>query len=241
MLWAALVAVGVAMVSMAVLAARLTRKPPADLQDDWEAEGDPNDPWAAWRPRPFEEHDRRPRPRVWPLLAALTGLVLVGSGIAGARQSLAPARTEVLAVGDSSPAPFVVEVKVTPSPTPVPTPRPPTAQPIVTAKPQVAAPQPTGTPSGSGAPTGPGPAISGSATCQGGKLRLSYTITAQGSNLAWEGVYADGKSVRGGPINGTSRSGTYEQAATSGDHNLEVSAQDRTGKTNRKQWQARCP
>lgn len=237
MLWAALVAVGVAVVSMAILAARLTRTPEPNPHDDWEpAAGDPNDPWAAWRPRPFEDHERRPRPRVWPLLAGLTGLVLVGSGIAGARQTVRPPETRVMSVGEPTPAPFVVEVAVTPSPT-----TPPTAKPVVTQKPQIAAPKPSGTPSASPAATGPGPAITGSATCQGGKLRLSYSVTAQGSDLAWVGVYADGRNVKGGPASGTSHAGTYEQTATPGDHSFEVSGQDKTGKTNRKQWQAHCP
>ncbi|MGH2759798.1 MAG: hypothetical protein ACRDKJ_09560, partial [Actinomycetota bacterium] len=128
MLWAALVAGGVAIVSMAIFGARLTKKPDDDVHTDLivpDIEADPNDPWAAWKPRPFEDLDRAQRPRLWPVMASLTGLVLVGGGLAGARQAVT--RPDVQAA-DSTPEPFMIEVKVTPTPTPVstPTPRPAT-------------------------------------------------------------------------------------------------------------------
>jgi hypothetical protein len=232
MLWAALVAGGVAIVSMAIFGARLTRKPDEDPPEDIAPNADPNDPWAAWRPRPFEELDRPPRPRMWPVLASLTGLILVGGGLAGARQTFQ--QTEAIA-GDSTPEPFELEVKVTPSPTPVPTPTPkPTVRPVqATAKPAAAA--------QAAAPAAAGPVISGSASCSEGKARVNFLVTSRGdATLTYIGVYLDGKVVGGGPVNSTRYQAQVERSTTPGDHDLEVSAQDKAGKSSRKQWRAHC-
>jgi hypothetical protein len=239
MVWAVLVAVGVAVVSMTLFGARLTRRPSTDrIVDDLEIDPDPNDPWAAWRPRPFEEIDR-PRPRIWPVLAAFTGLVMVGAGFAGARQTLwaTPAATAGVV---ATPQAYTVEVDIpaTPTPKPTPTPAPPTPAP--TPKPQVAAtPAPTPSAAATSVPTGAGPSISSSASCQGG-IRLNYTATASGSSLKWLAVYLDGKVVKGGPISGQSHSGSYQGPSSPGDHDLEVSVEDGAGRTSRRQHHVTC-
>lgn len=229
MLWAALVAGGVAVVSMAIFGARLTRKPTEDPDDDLVPSPDPEDPWAAWRPRPFEELDRPPRPRVWPVLASLTGLVLVGGGLAGARQTFAP--PEVVAA-ETTPEPYLLEVKVTPTPTPVPTPVP-TAKPIATAKPQAAAAAPSSAVAG-------GPVLSGSASCAEGKARVHFIAESRGPALSYIGVYLDGKVVGGGPVSSTRYEANVERTTSPGSHDMEVSAQDASGKTTRKQWRVTC-
>jgi hypothetical protein len=237
MLWAALVAGGVAIVSMAIFGARLTRKPEDDPQTDLvlpATDVDPSDPWAAWQPRPFEDLDRVQRPRMWPVMASLTGLILVGGGLAGARQAIT--EPDIQAAADSTPEPFTIEVKVTPTPTPVstPTPRPATPKPAVaTARPQTAAAAPA--PAAAGGPT-----ITGSAACASGKAKLTFTVKSQGANLSWIGVYLDGKVTGGGPTSAQTYSGGVERPTTPGDHTFEVSAQDKAGKSSRKQWQVRC-
>jgi hypothetical protein len=232
MLWAALVAGGVAVVSMAIFGARLTRRPEEIQPDDLAPPVDPDDPWAAWRPRPFEDHDRPPRPRLWPVLASLTGLVLVGGGLAGARQSFN--QPEALA-SDTTPQPFILQVKATPTPTPfsTPSPKPTAPPPKPTAKTQVAAASSASTPS-------VGPVLTGSASCSALKARVSYDITARGANLSWVGVYLDGKVIGGGPISSTHYGGSSERTTTAGTHALEVSTQDKAGKSARKQWQVHC-
>jgi hypothetical protein len=236
MVWAVLGAIGVAIVSMTIFGARLTRRSHPDTVvdhlDHLDESPDPSDPWAAWKPRPFEELDR-PRPRMWPVLAGLTGLVLVGAGFAGARQTLgsAPLPTP----GDPTPVPGLVEVKAAPTPTPAtPTPIPAAPRPVV-----AAAPKPAATAAPAAAPSGP--TISATPSCTGGNLKISYTVTAHGSNLSWVAVYADGKVAKGGPVSGTSHIGMYSIPATSGDHTFEVSVEDKAGKTARRQFQVHCP
>lgn len=237
MLWAALVAGGVAIVSMAIFAARLTRRPNDTIVDDLSTPADPDDPWAAWRPRPFEELDRPPRPRMWPVLASLTGLVLVGGGLAGARQNTTLERPEALA-SDGTPEPYLIEVDVTPSPTPVPTPKPtpaPTRRPVATAAPATAAPA-----AAPAAASTVGPTLSGSASCAEGKARVSFVATARGADLSYVGVYLDGKVVGGGPLSTKKYEATVERSTTPGAHDLEVSVQDTAGKSARKQWRVTC-
>lgn len=230
MLWAALVAGGVAIVSMAIFGARLTRKQEPDLHDDLVVSPDPEDPWAAWRPRPIEELDAPPRPRLWPVLASLTGLVLVGGGLAGARQSFE--KPETLAT-DATPEPYLLEVKVTPTPTaaPTPTPVPTPKKAIATAKPQAAA---------APAPSAVGPVISGSASCTDLKAKVSYLITTRGQPLKWVGIYLDKKVIGGGSQTSTRYEGANERSTTAGDHEFEVSAEDKAGHSARKQWHVHC-
>jgi hypothetical protein len=235
MVWAILGAIGVAIVSMTIFGARLTKRSNPDTVvdhlDHLEESPDPSDPWAAWKPRPFEELDR-PRPRMWPVLAGLTGLVLVGAGFAGARQTLGSA--PVPTPGDPTPVPGLVEVKAAATPTPAtPSPQPATPRPVVAAAPKPAA---TAAPS-----AGTGPSISASPTCAGGTLKISYSVTAQGANLSWVALYVDGKVTKGGPVSGTSHNSSYGVPATSGDHTFEVSAEDKSGKTARRQFQVHCP
>ena len=239
MVWAVLVAVGVATVSMTLFGARITRRPtPEDeIVEDLE-EADPNDPWAAWKPRPFEELDR-PRPRLWPVGAALTGLVMVGAGFAGARQTIWATAADA-APDITTPKPYIVQVAIPPTPTPKPTPKlTPTPVPA-TPKPQVATATKADVTKTAAAATGSAPTLSGSASCSSGKLHLSYTATAHGTDLAWLAVYADGKVVKGGPIGGTSISGGWNGSGSPGDHNLEVSVQDQAQRTSRKQFQVHC-
>jgi hypothetical protein len=241
MVWAVLVAVGVAVVSMTLFGARITRRPTLDdhIVHDLE-DADPNDPWAAWKPRPFEELDR-PRPRLWPVGAAVTGLVLVGAGFAGARQTLWTASAEA-APEITTPQPYIVQVDLPPTPSPNPTAKPTPTPAPATAKPQVAAATaaPNVAVTTSAPTTGQLPTVSGSATCSGGALRLSYTAAGNGSSLKWLAVYADGKLVKGGPISGPSYSGSYQQPATPGAHDLEVSVENTAGRTARKQFQVHC-
>jgi hypothetical protein len=244
MVWAVLVAVGVAVISMTLFGARLTRRPGhADLiVEDLEA-SDPDDPWAAWKPRPFEELDRQ-RPRLWPVGAAITGLVMVGAGFAGARQTLWASTSGSAPEDGATPRPYVVQVEIpqtpTPKPTPKPTPTPEPATPAPTAHPATAAPTASsaGTPSATAAAAGQDPAVSGSSSCAGGSLTLSYS--ASGTELSWLAVYVDGKVAKGGPISGSSTSGSYKQASAPGDHSLEVAVEDKAGRTSRKQFQAHC-
>jgi cytoskeletal protein RodZ len=237
MLWAVLGALGVAIVSMTVFGARLTRRNEPDTVvehlDTLEDSPDPSDPWAAWKPRPFEELDR-PRPRMWPLLAGLTGLVLVGAGFAGARQTLGSGAEPTSTPVDPTSNPAQVEVAAPPTPTPVP------ATPAPTRRPVAAAPRTTASAPAT-ASNGSGPTISASPSCAGGTMKISYTLTAHGASLAWVAVYADGKVAKGGPVSGNTFSSSYSAPATSGSHALEVSAEDKAGKTARKQYQVRCP
>ena len=245
MVWAVLVAVGVAVISMTLFGARLTRRPKQDsIVEHLDEDVDPNDPWAAWKPREFEELDR-PRPRLWPVGAAITGLVMIGAGFAGARQTLwaAPAEAssaEVLA----TPHPYTVKVDVpaTPTlkPTPVATPDPtvaPTHAPVATQAPSTHTAAPA---TKTAAPTGSAPTLAGSSSCSGGMLHFSYSATGHGSDLSWVAVYVDGKTVKGGPISGPSYSSSWSGAGSAGDHALEVSVQDKAGHTARKQFQAHC-
>ncbi len=238
MVWAVLVAVGVAVTSMTLFGARLTRRPSREdlIVEDLES-SDPDDPWAAWKPRPFEELDRR-RPRLWPVGAAITGLLMVGAGFAGARQTLWAA-TSASPTTEATPRPYVVQVDIPETPTPKPTPKPTAtpvpATPLPTAAATVA---PASSAAATAVPTGSGPTLAGSSSCSGGSVTLSYS--AGGTELSWLAVYADGKVVRGGPISGNANSGTYTQAATPGDHNLEVAVEDKAGRTTRKQFQTRC-
>jgi hypothetical protein len=247
MVWAVLVAVGVAVVSMTLFGARLTKRPPADrIVDDLDAP-DPSDPWAAWKPRPFEELDR-PRARIWPVLCAFTGLALVGAGLAGARQTLWATETTT-AAAQGQPRPYTVQVDIpatpTMKPTPVPTPTPAPRTPAPTAAPAApAAPSSTGAPKASAAataaPAGTGPTLSGSSNCAGGSLTVSYAATAHGSPLSWIAVWADGKAVKGGPVSGESHSSSYSQPATPGGHDLEVTVEDKAGRSSRKVFHATC-
>ncbi len=235
MLWAALVAAGVAIVSMAIFGARLTRKPDDDLQQDTivpAPDVDPSDPWAAWQPRPFEDLDKVQRPRMWPVMASLTGLVLVGGGLAGARQAINEPNIQA---AEGTPEPFTIEVKVTPTPTPpsTPTPRPATPKPAAS-KPQTAAAAPAA------AAPATGPIISGSATCTERRAKVTFTVTGRGSDLSWVGIYLDGKVTGGGPTSAQKFDGGVERSTTPGDHTFEVSAQDKAGKSSRKQWQVHC-
>lgn len=242
MIWAVLVAVGVAVVSMTLFGARITRRPsPEDrIVADLEA-ADPDDPWASWRPRPFEEIERR-RPRLWPVGTALTGLVMVGAGFAGARQTLWTTAAAGEATELTTPEPYIVQVKIPPTPTPKPTPKPtpaPTAAP--TARPVVAA-AATSAPDSSPAATvsGRAPSLEGSASCSGGILKLSFTATAHGTQLSWYAVYADGKVARGGPLSSSSHTGSWQGSGSPGGHALEVSVEDAAGRTSRRQFQVHC-
>jgi hypothetical protein len=243
MVWAVLVAVGVAVVSMTLFGARLTRRPGQDRIVEEIDAADPSDPWAAWKPREFDEIDR-PRPRIWPVLCAFTGLVLVGAGFAGARQTLWATEAAASSAGDL-PKPYTVQVDIPATPTMKPTPKP-TATPVpATPRPTIApAPAATAAPSASAAataaPTGTGPTLAGSSNCAGGKLTVSYTATAHGSPLSWIAVWVDGKSVKGGPVSGESNSGSYSGAATPGDHDLEVTVEDKAGRSARKAFVAHC-
>lgn len=243
MVWAVLVAIGVAVVSMTLFGARITRRPaPMDrIVDD--IESDPSDPWAAWKPRPFEEMDR-PRPRLWPVGAALTGLVLVGAGFAGARQTLWTTATAE-APQITTPRPYIVQVDIPPTPTLKPTPKPTPTPVPATPEPQVAAPAsttpvPAATTSSKVAAGGSAPTLTGSASCSGGLIRLSYTASAHGSELSWLAVYVDGKVVKGGPISGASNSSSWQGSGSAGAHALEVSVQDKAERTARKQFQVTC-
>jgi hypothetical protein len=243
MVWAVLVAIGVAVVSMTLFGARITRRvPPVDrIVEDIE-ESDPADPWAAWKPRPFEEMDR-PRPRLWPVGAALTGLVLVGAGFAGARQTLwATASAE--APGITTPRPYIVQVDIPPTPTLKPTPQPTPTPVPATPKPQVTMPTAPPVLAAATAPApavgGSAPTLTGSASCSGGLIHLSYTASAHGSELSWLAVYVDGKVVKGGPVRGESSSSNWQGSGSAGDHALEVSVQDKAERTTRKQFQVHC-
>ena len=246
MVWAVLVAVGVAVVSMTLFGARITRRqPPADrIVEDIEA-SDPSDPWAAWKPRPFEELDR-PRPRLWPVGAALTGLVMVGAGFAGARQTLWATAAAEAPDNITTPRPYIVQVDIPPTPSPKPTPVPTARPALSTPKPPVATPAPVPAAAAAvatAAPTaaaGSAPTLTGSATCSGGMLRVSYTASAHGAELSWLAVYADGEVVKGGPISGQSHSNSWQGSGGAGDHALEVSVQDEAQRTSRKQFQVTC-
>ena len=236
MLWAGLVAAGVAVATMTFFAARLTRRHERDSLpvEDFVPSTDPEDPWAAYRPRPFDEVERR-RPRMWPVVAGVFGLVLVAGGVVGARQS-----TELTSV-DAAPTakPYIVDVRppATPSPAPVVT-----AAPKVVPKPQpvraAAAPAPKRvvTPA---AASGAAPKISGFMSCTGGTLRISVQLS--GTKLDWFGLYLDGKVVKGGPISGSSYSTSYSKPAAKGDHTGEATVEDKAGRTSRKIFTARCP
>jgi hypothetical protein len=181
-------------------------------------------------------------------MGALTGLVLFAAGITGMRQTVwghaeAPA-TAMGAIAEVTSRPDVVHVTVTDAPTPPPTPEPtlpPTPQPTVAPAPAaVATAAPTKAATATSAPTGSGPTISGTPSCGGGSLAVSYTATANGSPLAWIAVYADGKVAKGGPISGQTYSSSYSKPSTPGDHALEISVQDKAGRTARKQYQVHC-
>ncbi len=248
MVWAYLVAGGVAVVAMTIFAARLTRKnQPTHHETEFTPSVDPNDPWAAWQPRSsFDELDR-PRPRLWPLLGALTGLVVFAAGLTGMRQTMwGRAETPASAMGEIAQVtsrPDVVQVTVTDAPTPPPTPEPtlaPTPRPTAAPAPVSAATAAPAKATATSAPTGSGPSISGSPSCGGGSLSISYTATANGSPLSWVAVYADGAVGKGGPISGQTYSSSYTKPASPGDHALEISVQDKAGRTARKQYQVHC-
>lgn len=233
MLWAALVASGVAVVSMTVFATWITRRGSLEQpEEEFMPSADPDDPWSAYRPRPFEEVEERPRPRLWPLVTALTGLVLVGGGIAGARQSM---QLDALPAEPST-RPYVVDVK-TPTPPPTPSPTPvPTRAPVVAA---AAAPRAQVTKPVAKAPVSSGsPTITSTTSCSGGMLKVNFQIS--GTNLSWFGLYVDKKVVKGGSMSGGSYSSSYSASATPGDHEVEISAETKDGKSARKLYQVHC-
>lgn len=239
MFWAALVASGVAVVSMTLFGAWLTRRPPTDPPaEEFAPSADPADPWAAYRPRPFEEVSDRQRPRLWPVVTALTGLVLVGGGIAGARQNM---RLEAIATAPT-PRPYVFEVETTPVPTVAPTPVPTVApKPVVAAAPKPQAPAasaPTKAPAPKPAASGAAPTITGSAGCSGGSINTSFTIN--GTNLSWFGLYIDKQVQKGGPISGNSYSSSASKTVSPGDHEVEITAEDKAGQHARKLFQVHC-
>lgn len=252
-MWSGVFALGVAVVTMTAFAAWLTRRPGPDQadEDDFIPSADPDDPWSAYRPRPFQDMDRR-RPRRWPAVTALVGLVLVGGGIAGARQSPTDLATPLT---DPTPRPYMIEVgpDVVPSVAPVATEATPEATPAATPAgtpaPQAAAPTPA--PAATPQPTAPAdppaggsdgePTVTASATCQGGTLEVSYSITSGSAKLAWLAVYVDGEVTKGGPISGDSHSGSYQQPAESGDHDVEVVAEDSSGASAAKRLGLACP
>jgi hypothetical protein len=235
MVWGVLVALGVAIVSMTVFGARLTKRAQDGIVESLEDDLDPNDPWAAWKPRPFEEHEKRPRPRVWPVLASLAGLVFVGAGFAGARQTPADSETTLAAPVLPTPKALTVDVEVTPPPTP--TPLPPTPRPVIRTAPTSA---PSASAPTTAAASSAGPTISGSPSCSAGKLTLSYSAAAKGSPLAWLAVYIDGAIAKGGPVQGSAINGSVSKQATPGTHALELSVEDKAGQTSRKQFQTTC-
>lgn len=244
MVWAVLVAVGVAVVSMTLFGARLTRRPQDRIVDVIDPTADPSDPWAAWKPRDFDEMDR-PRPRIWPVLSAFTGLALVGAGFAGARQTLWATEAASPDIG-AIPKPYTVQVDIPATPTLKPTPTPtlapttaPTAQPATPA-PTAAPASASAAPSSTTAPAGSGPTLSGSSNCAGGTLSVTYSATAHGSPLSWIAVWVDGKAVKGGPVSGQSHSSSYSQPATPGGHDIEVTVEDKAGRSSRKVLHATC-
>ncbi len=246
MVWALLVAGGVAVVSMTVFAAKLTKKTDPRTTDSVEFAPvvDPADPWAAWQPRSSFDDLDKPRPRLWPLLGALTGIVLLGAGLAGARQTIwatsAAPKTGLGPISQVTTQPDIVQVTVTDAPTPPPTPVPtiaPTEAPVPAATKAPLVAEKTTSPVNS--TTGTGPSISASPSCTG-TLAISYTATAGGSPLSWIALYVDGSVAKGGPISGMSYSSSFSKPATHGDHAMEVSVQDRSGRTARKQFQVHC-
>ena len=235
--WAGLVAAGVAVATMAIFAARLTRRQTsADVPvEEFVPSADPDDPWAAYRPRPFEDVERR-RPRMWPAVAGVFGLVLVAGGVVGARQSSSIATLEAA----PTTKPYIVDVNAsdTPAPTlpptPAPTVAPSTPQPVYHAAPVKATKPVTASSSTSGA----APKISGFFSCSGGTLHLNASVS--GTKLAWFGLYVDGKVAKGGPISGSSYSTSYSKAASKGDHTAEVTADDAAHHHGDKIFTAHC-
>jgi hypothetical protein len=216
---------------MAIFSARLTRRrsPLHAAPEEFVPSADPEDPWAAYRPRPFDDVERR-RPRMWPVVAGVFGLVLVAGGVVGARQS-----TQFATV-DAAPTtkPYLVDVRPpsTPKPTPAPTPAP-----TLAAAPQVYHPTPATKPVKASIAAA-APNVAGSLSCAAGSLRVSVSIT--GTHLSWFGLYLDGKVVKGGPISGSSFSTSYSKPATKGDHTAEATADDAAGHHGRRLFTIHC-
>jgi hypothetical protein len=219
---------------MTMFGARLTRRRrvAAPPDEEFMPSADPDDPWSAYKPRPFVEGERR-RPRVWPALVGVFGIVLVAGGVVGARQS---AQLDTL---DAAPTAHPAMVTVTPQVTPTPPPPSPTPAPQVIETPKPAAPaaQPSAKPV-TAKPAGDGPKITGSASCSAGTLRVSVQIN--GTKLTWFGLYVDGKVVKGGPMSGSSFSTNYSKAVAHGDHEAEATAQDAAGHNTRRVFTAHC-
>lgn len=241
MFWAVIVAAGVAVVSMTFFATWLTRRQaPEPPVEEFSPSPDPTDPWAAYRPRPFEDMIERPRPRLWPLVTGLVGLVLVGGGIAGARQNASLEAIAPLAP-TQAPSTFVLEVEETPPPTAAPTATPvptaaPTAKPAATKAPVAAKPQASKSPTS--ATTTGSPTISGSAGCQSGALKVSFT--ANGTSLSWFAIYIDKQVFKGGPISGNSYAASAGKTVEPGTHEVEITVDDKSGRRARKLFQVTC-
>lgn len=233
MLWGIVVAVGVAITSMTIFAARLTRRPDHVSPDDFVPQTDPDDPWAAYAPRPMDELDR-PRPRVWPVAAALVGLLLIGGGIAGARQEAISSTDRAGTIVDEI-QPSELDIDVAPAASQEPDEE---AETVEAAPDPTPAPQVTAAPVASG--TGP-PSIDATASCASGTVKLEFSITAGAANLSWFTLHLDGDSVRGGPIGGTSFSSSYSQAAGAGDHVFELVADDKDDGQSREFFRVSCP
>lgn len=242
MFWAVIVASGVAVVSMTLFATWLTRREaPEPHVEEFSPSADPSDPWAAYRPRPFEEMIERPRPRLWPLVTGLTGLVLVGGGIAGARQN---ASLEAIAPPAPSQAPYFLEVEATaiptlePTPAPTPTAATPTSKPLATKAPTTSASKPAATKSPTSTTTTGSPTLSGSAGCSGGMLKTQFSAT--GTNLSWFAVYIDKEVFKGGPISGSAYSNSAAKSVEPGSHEVEITVDDKAGHRARKLFQVSC-
>jgi hypothetical protein len=69
---------------------------------------------------------------------------------------------------------------------------------------------------------------------------MRVTINVSGTHLAWFGLWVDGKSVKGGPISGSSYSTTYSKQVGHGDHTAEATADDAAHHHGDKFFAAHC-
>lgn len=204
----------------------------------------PDDLWAA----PTDELERG-RPRVWPVVSGLGGLVLVAGGLVGVQTTPAERLTDP---DHATARPTLIEVRVagleaTPDPSPEPTPdaAPSTPAPVSSAAQTpapVAAPQPAA-PAPTPAPTPkPGPEMSTSANCTDGNLWIGYSVSArEQTTLETLVITGAGETHSVDGVSGASRhSGTWQRSVEPGDHTVTITATASDGGRTQRTHQLTC-
>lgn len=219
---------------------------------------DPDDPLGDFRPRSLAEIEAE-RPRRWPVVGALLGILLVSGGLL----SVPPAdSSEEATAGTPAPSgsPYLVDVRIASAPSPSPTPSPTPSPSAARATPHSHSPSGSapssggssgGAPSSGGStapaatptPRPPGPFVEASASCFGDTASISYQVTARsGTVLKILRILLDGRVVHEPDVDGSARhNGQYQQVNTSpGRHTFVIATTASDGGHTRRTYPVTC-